>query len=244
MIYKYLISAYCIFCGVKNLYAQADWLSKHVICYDGKAVIFPPSWLNKKIRAKATAADTSFFHRDTAGLAIAWAKVPERILEAEVEKVYIVGRLQFNGQLFTGTNSSDVIYIAGGDRMETERTFHHEFSSILLRNHPDYEMEMRWKKLSPALLGGSSAYAVKTGYNSVEYDTALMEKGYLAPYSLSNWENDFNMYAENIFCGGKDFWKLLDKYPKALEKARLVIQFYTEKVWGGYSETFFRGLAN
>lgn len=71
-----------------------------------------------------------------------------------------------------------------------------------------------------------------------------MEKGYLAPYSLSNWENDFNMYAENIFCGGKDFWELLDKYPKALEKARLVIQFYKEKVWGGYSETFFRGLAN
>lgn len=225
-----------------SLQAQEEWIADHVVRYDGKASIFPPSWLDRKIRAKATAADTSLFYKDTAGLVSAWSKIPQGVLEGEVQKVYVVGSLKFNGQQFTGTNSGDAVYIAGGDKDETERTFHHELSSILLRNHPDDILEASWRALSPALRTGNSASAVKAGYYSVKYDESLMEKGYLTPYSLSNWENDFNMYAENIFCGGKQFWTLLDKYPKALEKARLVIKFYREKIWGGYSETFFRGL--
>jgi len=223
--------------------AQDDLVTKKIICYDGKSSIFPASWLDKKVNAKASAADTAFFRSDKEGVAAAFSKIPDEVLEKELKNVYIVGTLKFNRQSFTGTNSRTDIYIVGGNQQETEKTFHHEFSSILLRNYAGYDFQLHWKKISPELLGGNSAAAVKAGYNSVALNEGLMEKGYLTAYSLSNWENDFNMYAENIFSGGKQFWQLADKYPKAMEKVKLVIRFYEEKIWAGFTETYFRSLA-
>lgn len=223
--------------------AQEEWIQAHVIRYDGQSGIFPPSWLGKKIRVKATPEDTAAFHSDTAALAVAWSKIPESILEKELDHVYLLGSLRFSGQLFTGTNSLRDIYIVGGDMEQTERTFHHEFSSILLRNYGNSTLEFAWKKLSPASLGVSSARAVSKGLYSVELDESLMQKGYLSDYSLSNWENDFNLYAEYLFSGGARFWQLADRFPLVKQKLALIIGFYHDKVWGGFSETFFRGLA-
>lgn len=226
-----------------HLQAQEEWIQQHVIPYDGHTAIFPASWLEKKTRAKATAADTALYANDTAALALAWGKVPGSVLEKELDNVYIVGSLRFGGQQFTGTNSQRDIYIAGGNKEQTERTFHHELSSILLRNYADDHFMYEWKQLSPSLRQGTSAAAVRNGLYSVELDEGLMAKGYLSPYSLSNAENDFNMYAEYLFCGGKHFWQLAARFPIVQQKLKLIIGFYHDKIWSGYSESFFKGLA-
>lgn len=223
--------------------SQDSLLWKKVFLYDGKSTIFPASWLDKKINAKATAADTAGFHNDSVFIAKAFSKYPDDIIIKEVKKIQLLGRLRFNGENFFGTNSRYDLYIALEDNDEIERTFHHEFSSMLLRNHPSYKTEEEWKKLSPELLSTSSAAAMKAGYYSTDYAPELLEKGYLSKYSLSNWENDFNMYAEEIFCGGKIFWQLTDKYPKLLQKTKLIIRFYQEKIWSGFDEVYFRALA-
>lgn len=222
--------------------AQDSLLWKKLVIYDGKTGIFPASWLDKKIKANATPPDTTGFHRDSVFIAKAFSNYPDEILIKQVRKIYLVGRLRFNGQSFFGTNSRYDLYIALDKNDEIERTFHHEFSSILYRNNPESKMQEEWQRLSPELLSTSSAKAMKAGYSSTEYVPELLEKGYLSPYSLSNWENDFNMYAEELFCGGKTFWTLADKYPKLLQKTRLIIRFYKEKVWGGFDETYFRSL--
>lgn len=222
--------------------SQDSLLWKKVFLYDGKSTIFPASWLDKKINAKATAADTAGFHNDSVFIAKAFSKYPDDIIIKEVKKIQLLGRLRFNGENFFGTNSRYDLYIALEDNDEIERTFHHEFSSMLLRNHPSYKTEEEWKKLSPELLSTSSAAAMKAGYYSTDYAPELLEKGYISKYSLSNWENDFNMYAEEIFCGGKTFWQLADKYPKLLQKTKLIIRFYQEKIWSGFDEVYFRAL--
>lgn len=134
------------------------------------------------------------------------------------------------------------MYIAVEANPDIEKTFHHEFSSILLRNHSDLELEMKWRSLSPGLRNGNSAAAVKAGIYATGIYTALCAKGYLSAYALSNWENDFNMYAENIFAGGKEFWAVVDRFPAVKQKAGLVISFY-HKIWPGYTENFFRAAA-
>ncbi len=223
--------------------SQQTLTSPSVICYDGKEQILPASWLGKKTKAKATAADTAKFHTDTAAVNRAFDKYPSSVLKKDLGHVYIVGKLKFNGQFFTGTNSTTDIYIGSEGNNEIEKTFHHEFSSILLRNYASYTMESDWKQLSPSLRNSSSAASVKAGLFSTSFDSVLCEKGYLSPYSLSNWENDFNMYAENLFAGGADFWKIVDKYPSVKAKLNLVLALY-KKVWGGFSENYFRFLAD
>lgn len=214
-----------------------------IICYDGVEQILPASWLGKKTKAKVTAADTAKFHTDTVALNHAFDKYPSSVLQKDLGRIYIVGKLKFNGQFFTGTNSTEDVYIGSEGNNEIEKTFHHEFSSILLRNHAPYTLESDWKQLSPFLRNGSSAASVKAGLSSTSFDSVLCEKGYLSLYSLSNWENDFNMYAENLFAGGADFWKVVDKYPAVKAKLNLVLAFY-KKIWGGFSENYFRFLAD
>lgn len=210
-----------------------------IICYDGKAIIFPASWLGKPTRAKATAADTHQYSSDSLALQNALNMYPAWLLQKSLDHIYLVGTLQFNRQFFTGTNSTNDVYIASANNHDIAKTFHHELSSILLRQHGHEQLEMQWRQLSPALRGGSSAAAVKQGLYATEFDSVLCAQGYLSPYSLSNWENDFNMYAENIFAGGKAFWQWVGRYPLVKQKAQLVIKFYNS-IWGGYTETFFR----
>ncbi|MFN8291190.1 MAG: hypothetical protein U0U70_13115 [Chitinophagaceae bacterium] len=214
-----------------------------IAAYDGVKEIFPASWLGGKIKAKATLPDMTRFAADTTAVINAMYKYPVSVWGSELNVVYIVGKLRFNREYFTGTNSENIVYIGTDGNNEIEKTFHHEFSSILLRNHPDMLFEYKWKELSPELLAGNSAAAVKAGLYSVDYDPKLLEKGYLSPYSLSNWENDFNMYAENIFAGGARFWKIADAYPRVMAKVKLIVQFYTEHVWSGFTENFFRAAA-
>lgn len=222
---------------------QDSLLWRKVICYDGKAHIFPAGWLDKKTKASATAPDTAGFQQDSLILDRAFSKYPGDIISKAVRRIYLLGRLRFNGKNFFGTNSRYDIYVALENNDEIERTFHHELSSILFRNNPHFKIQEEWERLSPELLSISSADAMKAGYSSTDYAPDLLEKGYLSRYSLSNWENDFNLYAEELFCGGKTFWMLADKYPRVLQKTRLIIRFYKEKVDGLFDEVYFRALA-
>lgn len=241
---KRLLFVFIVLLFSVTVLGQDSLAMSKTIYYDGKTAIFPVEWLAKKINAKATPAATEKFRQDTVAVSMAFDKYPSWVLQKELGVVYIVGKLRFSAQYFTGTNSTNNIYIGSDGNNEIEKTFHHEFSSILLRNYSDIIFEMQWKEKSPELLSVSSAAAVKSGLYSIDYDEKLLVKGYLGHYSLSNWENDFNMYAENIFAGGKAFWKIADRYPKVLEKTKLIVKFYKEKIWSGFTENYFRFAAD
>ena len=113
----------------------------------------------------------------------------------------------------------------------------------MLRNYAPFSFETKWKKISPELLNCKSTTAIKDGYFSLEQNAYLLNKGYLAAYSLSNWENDFNMYAEYIFSGDPQFWNLVDDYPLIKEKTKLVIDFY-QQLHPVFTENYFRLLEN
>lgn len=209
--------------------------------YSGKEAIFPSDWHSSKIKAKATVADKDLLDAAKESLNKAFEKYPSDVIPKEVNNIYLVGKLNCFGADYTGTNSKESVYVATNNNSEIEKTFHHELSSILLRNNPEKFDNYEWNSLSHGM-ATSSAGAINHGMNSVELNPQLYDKGFLTNYSLSNPENDFNMYAENLFAGGKEFWNIVDNNPKVKEKAELVINFYN-KINPVFDETYFRLLA-
>lgn len=232
--HTYLLLAACLF--------SLPGSSQKLIIYSGKENLFPSSWLEKPVKAKATVPDEADVQADTMSVVTALGYYPGNLLEQHLRNIYITGTLRCFGVPYLGTNSRQDIYIALHANDEVERTFHHEFSSILLRNFPAHFDKAAWLQLSPELLNTSSAKAIRQGLSGTAADSALLEKGYLSPYSLSNYENDFNMYAEYLFTATMEFWQMAEKHTRVMQKIMLVIGFY-QKVNPLYNIAFFRAVA-
>ena len=140
--------------------------------------------------------------------------------------------IQFYGQKYGGTNSSDRVYISnigiayGYNDRYLEKSFHHEFSSVLLRKYPRYFNKKAWKNLSklPYDLGGVNA--LKQGKDSQTIDSSFNINGFLYQYATSVIENDFDSFAENLFSPAAGFWEAVEKYPLLKKKADIIIGFY------------------
>ncbi len=223
-------------------YAIAQQSANTIIIYDGKASIFPDSWLEKPVLTKATKPDSDITDTTLVLLKIAMNKYSSKAI-GNLKKVYVVGKLFFYGENFTGTNTGKDIYIATKKNDNIEKTFHHEASSVLLRLNPFIFDKNKWQQISPASLQITGPQGVKQGLSSVNFNLKLLPFGFLCDYALTNWENDFNMYAENIFAGGKEFWALVDQYPLVRKKTDMIIEFYY-KIDPVFSENYFRSIVD
>lgn len=211
--------------------------------YSGKSGIFPPDWHSSKVKASADIPNQDDLKPAYTEIKYAINKYPANFLFKEnVKNVHLVGNLSCFGVNYDGTNSRDSLFIGITKNNEVEKTFHHELSSILLRNNPGDIDQYKWNSLSRGQ-NSSSSDAIKDGLSSVQLNPSLFEKGFLTSYSMSNPENDFNMYAENIFSGGKQFWDIVDKNLKVAEKTKIVVDFY-EKLSPVFNEDYFRALAH
>ena len=154
---------------------------------------------------------------------------------------------------FGGTNSNDALYLTNnGVNMGytddyLEQTFHHEFSSILIRNFPSFLDTVQWKA---ANIEGfdyndpeAGVGAIRNNQSSQSADTALCKKGFLTQYALSSLENDVNTLAQNMFRPDPGFWAIVDNYPRIREKITLLISFYSQ-LSGQFTESYFRQFDN
>jgi len=98
------------------------------------------------------------------------------------------------------------------------RTFHHEFSSLLLKSHSFWtdpwtihnpkefiyltEKYKCWKTLEKAV-------DISTAGSSEDY-----EKGFMRAYGQTDFENDFNEYSAVIFTYPEKFKKIINQYPR------------------------------
>ncbi|MCS7078338.1 MAG: hypothetical protein NZ455_16620 [Bacteroidia bacterium] len=197
---------------------------------------FPTKWLYGPISATYSFIEEREKNRFVPIILKAMRKYPAAVLKKNLKRIYLVGYLSFYGVKFGGTNSNDCLYLCneGSHRGYTdfylEQIFHHEFSSILLRNYPQYFQKEEWIKYTKHEFqeGATGVDAIKNGTNKTEFDEELCHKGILYQYALSTLENDFNSYAENIFCPTKEFWKVVEQYPNVRQKLYLIIDFYHE----------------
>jgi hypothetical protein len=212
--------------------------------------IFPESWLSPEIDAKAEPLHEAEIQRSKLILSRAIGKYPRSVLTSNLKSIYVVHRLQYSGISAGGTNSRESVYLANRGEREgftdsyLEGSFHHEFSSILLRNFPMYLDTKAWEKVNGDKFryGKSGVAAVQGNRVGAAFDPLLNSEGFLCEYAKSTLENDFNVIAEQLFLGNPKFWSVVDKYPGIKTKTKLVIDFY-RKIDRSFSEEYFLSLA-
>jgi len=211
-----------------------DSLSGIKIVWD--EVSFPNKWLYSPINAFYAPIEEKERKRFIPILIKAMRKYPVYVLEKNLKCIYITGYLNFYGVRYGGTNSNECLYLAnegvqkGYTDFYLEQLFHHEFSSILLRNYGKWFDSKEWLNYTKHEFkeGTSGVDAIKNGTNKLDFDEELCQKGILYQYALSNLENDFNSYAENLFCPRKEFWKVVEQYPNVKQKLFLITEFYNQ----------------
>lgn len=219
------------------------------IRFDYDLNIFPESWLEEPIDAIGDEIDESEIPRSKHILITALNKYPQVMLNENLKGVYVLKNMAFYDVRFGGTNSNEYVYLTnngvvnGYTNEYVESTLHHEFSSILYRNHPEYLDRDIWDRISKTGNADPDAGvgAIREGNASTDIDTAYCRIGFLSQYSQSDFENDLNVLAENLFNPAPGFWDIVHTYPLIREKTRLLIQFY-HSFDPVFTERYFRGL--
>ena len=212
--------------------------------------MFPASWRSGEVDAQAEPIAGDQKARSVRAMDKALAKYPAELLSDNLTAIYFAKKLQFYGLSYGGTNSLDTVYIAnrGAKAGFTDRfleaAFHHEFSSILLRNHSDEFDYQAWTDSNRAGFSYHSdgTEAVRSGQADTTFRPEFHAKGFLNEYATASVEEDFNTFAEAILLGERKFWKAVDLWPRVHTKAMIVIQFY-EHLNSNLTEEYFRSLS-
>jgi hypothetical protein len=219
--------------------------------FDYSVSIFPVSWQASPINARGENMPRTEIIRAKSVITDALNKYPSAVLKQELAGVYFVKTMRFYDVAYGGTNSEKAVYICNdGVRMGytsnyIEQTFHHEFSSILFRNHPSYLDTTEWKKANIFPFDyndpENGVGSIRKNQSSQDIDSMLTQQGFLTQYSLSSLENDINTYAQNIFCPPEDFWLMIEKYPRVKKKVKLLVSFYN-RINPIFTEDYFKKL--
>lgn len=209
--------------------------------------MFPESWKDEYINGKAISLDSSEYERSKKIVSSALAKYPLEILTKNLKKIYVLNDLNFYGVNYGGTVSTDAVFLTnkGIDLNYTdhyiEQVFHEEFSSILLRNYSSFISEGEWTQCASDSIsyGGTGADAIRNGKAGENFDVRINENGFLGEYATSNFENDINSFAKNLFCPKPGFWKLIDDFERLSCKLEMIVDFYS-KIHEDMNEDFFR----
>ncbi|MEX2243864.1 MAG: hypothetical protein WD716_08475 [Fimbriimonadaceae bacterium] len=220
------------------------------IRYEIDASTFPASWRGGEVNARATRIPRSEDARSQRLAMAALGRYPREVVTKHLRAVHFVGEMSFYGVPYGGTNSRDAVYIAnrgadaGFDDAFIVSTFHHEFSSILLRNNPDRFDELAWTGANAphARYGTGGTQAIKDGTANTAYRAELHSAGFLNQYSTSSVEEDFNTFAEALFRGDARLWNICRQFPRVARKKDLIVAFYAS-LDPSLTEEFFRSLA-
>lgn len=212
--------------------------------------MFPAEWLVPSIGARATPLAGGEFDRSLSMIRKAMSKYPLPVLQKNLEKVYVVGELFYSDICAAGTNSRDRVYIAndgvrlGYSSTFLEKAFHHEFSSILLRNYPEHFRGDRWKSANPTefVYHESGVDAVKLGHASEAYDARLARDGFISEYAQWTLEDDFNSIVQGLFIGDENLWGAYDDYERIRVKVTVAIDFL-HSLDASFTKQYFLELA-
>lgn len=209
-------------------------LSQPKIVSDIDDSFFPAYWQTEEIKPKAVKIDEREKERSVAAIKKALPKYPNDFLSRNLKTVYIAKSIAFYGLEYGGTNSLDAIYLANSGARNgftdtyLEEAFHHELSSILLRNYAKIFPTSEWVAALPSgfKYRGDGTQSLREGTANTTHSAKYHEKGFICEYSTSSEEEDLNMFAQALFTGDRVFWTAYDKYPALAKKADLVILFY------------------
>jgi hypothetical protein len=153
-----------------------------------------------------------------------WTKrYKEGVVDKFIDKVYLCGdsmegqsKLQMHG--FYDEEYKTIWLRYNKNIARIELTFHHELSSYILRNMKKQERALfyqKWIKLN------KSPYIPYT-WNKHKDWRSFWEKGFIAAYSMSTFENDFNVVAQ--LYASEVGRRMMNKKRKMIQDNKLILQ--------------------
>lgn len=203
--------------------------------YESEKIKIPELWSNPPANGTAEAIAQSNLCRAVTILSRELKKYPPNVIRSNLKAICLLKSLSFYGVGYGGTSLGRSLYLTFGSRSEGyndnyfSNLIHHEFSSILFNAYAFPEKE--WSAINPKNF--HYATSDKDILHAIETDTdmdgsdKLYRDGFLAAYGQSTLENDFNLYAEQVFVAPQKLQRLTKKYPAIKQKADLVKRFYT-----------------
>jgi hypothetical protein len=243
-----------LFIPLTSFAGARDTIVQGVHVESGYSVsIFPETWQGGSVNAEGEQISDPEMRRAQPITIRALKKYPTDLLQYNLRAVYLLKSMKFFNVGYGGTNSSDAVYVTsngvslGYTDAYIEQTIHHEFSSILYRNYIRFFDSTEWKKANDPGFDyndpENGVGAIRNGRSSQALDTALAKFGLITEYAMSGIENDVNTLAQNLFLPDRNFWKIVDSYPRVYRKVRLLIGFYN-KITAQFTEQYFRSLSN
>ena len=213
------------------------------------ADIFPEAWRGGKVQASGEVLPEERREQVLRVMDAALAKYPAEVLREHLQALYLLGELRYRGVITSGTNSKTSVYVKigppekGFTARHNESVFHAEFSSILIRNRPQFLDQTAWKSANPPAFTylGDGVDAVKQGKARTTLDNTLNARSFLSQYGQSTLENDFNGFASRLWTGDAALWQLASQHPAIQRKLTLILRFY-QQLHPKLDEAFFRAL--
>ncbi|MCP4114701.1 MAG: hypothetical protein GY737_04725 [Desulfobacteraceae bacterium] len=193
-----------------------------------------PPWNKPPFNGKATQISDFELCRFVRLLPGLLARYPASVISENINGIALCEALEFYEVEYGGTSLAKTLYLTSKGRrmgftdMYLRELFHHEMSSLLMSQFPfDYR---KWSESNPADFQYKKTTAERLNAIKHDRDGAGEARGYregfLSRYSQSSLENDFNVYAENIFVYPGKMENLIAQYPNIKAKYLLVKEFY------------------
>ena len=211
---------------------EAEYEKKIRIHFTADEDLLPKSWRRVTINGKITGISDAELRRFPQLLRKALSRYPKSVITKNLKRIVLLESISFYGLEYGATYSTDTIYLSskGRDLGYTDRYlidgFHHEFSSILFRNYRF--PSRRWEMCNPSHFSytGSGVDALRHGQTSLEGSEDLYWDGFLAGYSVSALEEDYNVYSGIAFSQPERLRQLIREYPRVREKFFVWLEFY------------------
>lgn len=204
------------------------------IIFDYSDDIYPSHWLKGKIAGKGKSLKSSEYERSKKIIIKALRKYPNSMIYKNLKNIYILNQLNFFGVNYGGTFYERSLYIANSGVADgytdsyVEKTFHHEFSSILMNNYSHLFNKDEWNKANDPTFkyGKGGIDAVINKNDNQDFSKYYFEKGVLNQYGSSSLDEDYSVYCENIFMDEPEFWEATKNYPRVKAKVKIIMNFY------------------
>lgn len=212
----------------------------------------PKSWVAAPIDAAIVPLEEGLREKAASLIQRALAKYPPKVRDRFLEGVFVVGGLRFYDVGYGGTymaNSRRVIlvYRENFEARGFEQRFHHEFSSLLLKQNKNLFESERWtaandpdfsyraggvveeqsgdRSESTKVLQAEQRKTGGSGSSLLQLDIVLMEDGFLTAYNMVSVEQDLNEVAAHLFTN-HELWEICRRYPRIDQKVDVLIDFY------------------
>jgi hypothetical protein len=179
----------------------------------------------------------------------AFEKYPIEVIKKYLNAIYFADEIDYDGFKFGGTYDPfrKIVYLVDSGAKNDEqamRTFHHEFSSLLL-NSRSFWVDP-WTAHHPKdfiyLIEKYHSWKILENEVDISKEGTMedYEKGFMRAYGRTDFENDFNEYSAMIFTCPKKFKRIMDQYPRVRGKF-LVWQDFYQSIDPIFTEEYFFG---